>query len=332
MASSLTRVKGASPPSTVHLLPWTAVVATRHRPEPLRSMLGSLLAQEALPAELLVVDGSDPTRGETSGLCGGLRPDFEARGVELRHLRAVSRGAAPQRNEGVAVARQPAILFLDDDIVFEPKCLSRLHAALESDPRIGGANAMITNQQFARPGVAGRLVGRLVSGIPCRGLDWAGRYLGPALQMLPADDDSLPEVVEVEWLNAGCTAYRREALPDPPFPDFFTGASISEDFALSQVVRRRWRLVNARTARIFHDSQPGDHKKNVRAQAAEVAANWLRILGRVTGESRRRDRLRLAAVLVYRALGGARGSGGLRRLASVLAGYRDGWRQATMQP
>lgn len=333
MAPSLKESSPApSVPAAPVLLPCSAVIATRHRADPLRRTLDSLLAQDALPSELLVIDGSDADLGETARVCRELAPRFDARGCRLAHHRAALRGAAPQRNEGVALARERHVLFLDDDILLEPRCLARLHAALESDERIGGASAMITNQRFERPGVVGRLVGWLVSGSPCDRLEWAGRYLAPGLQMLPADDPSLPDAVPVEWINAGCTVYRREALPVPPFPDFFTGASVAEDFTLSRIVRKHWRLVNARTARIFHDSQPGEHKKDPRKQAAEVAGNWLRIMDRVTGETRRRDRLRLAVVLLYRALGNARNAGGLRRLASVLSGYRDGWKEAAKSP
>jgi len=56
--------------------------------------------------------------------------------------------------------------------------------------------------------------------------------------------------------------YRREAIPSPPFPEHFSGYSMMEDLTLSLVVGRKWKLANARTARIYHDSQPGTHKSN----------------------------------------------------------------------
>jgi GT2 family glycosyltransferase len=157
---------------------------------------------------------------------------------------------------------------MDDDIVLEPDCIERLWAALHSANDVGGANAMITNQKYHEPGAASRLVYRLLGGGP--GPEYAGRIFGPAVNLLPADREGMPEVVPVGWLNTTCTLYRRAALPDPPFASFFTGYSMMEDAALSLVVARNWKLVNARTAHIFHDTQPGKHKDDA-AQVARMA-------------------------------------------------------------
>lgn len=314
--------------------PCAGVIATRHRPEPLRRTLESTLQQQHLPTHILVVDGSDDNRLDTASVCEEFHSRFAAAGVTLTHRGATKRGAASQRNEGVATADPslPFILFLDDDILLEPHCLARLFIAARSNCQIGAVGTMISNQKFERPGQLGRFVGRLVSGISCRREHWAGRYLAPGLTMQPSDDKSLPEIVPVEWLHTTCTLYRTEALPSPPFPDFFHGGSFGEDFALSQLIRRDWKLANARTARIFHDSQPGDHKRNTKKIAAETAANWLRIMHHVTRETRRRDRARLALVLAYRAMGNAFGPAGFRNLIPTLAGYLQGWRDATARP
>jgi hypothetical protein len=117
---------------------------------------------------------------------------------------------------------------------------------------------MIVNQRYQPPGRASRLMFWLMAGRTEK--TYAGRVLGPAVNLLPEDREDLPEVVPVEWLNTTCTLYRREALPQPPFPDTFTGYSLMEDLALSLTVAKRWRLANARTARIYHDSQPGRHE------------------------------------------------------------------------
>ncbi len=50
------------------------------------------------------------------------------------------------------MASQRFIWFFDDDILFESDCVSRLWRALKSDSRVGGVNAMITNQRYGSPG------------------------------------------------------------------------------------------------------------------------------------------------------------------------------------
>lgn len=122
---------------------------------------------------------------------------------------------------------------------------------------------------------------------------FAGRIIGPAVNLLPEDRGDLPEVVPVEWLNTTCTLYRREALPHPSFDSVFTGYSMMEDVTLSVRVGRNWRLANARTARIFHDSQPGTHKADVSALAAMELVNRHYVMTQVLRRDRWRDFVRL---------------------------------------
>ncbi len=94
---------------------------------------------------------------------------------------------------------------------------------------------------------------------------YAGKCIGPAWNLLPEDKDYLPECNEVEWLNTTCTMYKMDALPDPAFDGHFKGYSLMEDLALSLQVAKKYKLYNVRNARIFHDSQPGDHKNSIMA-------------------------------------------------------------------
>jgi glycosyltransferase involved in cell wall biosynthesis len=205
--------------------------------------------------------------------------------------RAAQLGAAVQRNQGVAMATQPFIWFFDDDILFEPECVSRLWRAIQADSKLGGVNAMIVNQRYQPPGFASRTVFRLLNGKQER--SFAGRVLGPAVNLLPEDREDLPEVVSVEWLNTTCTIYRREALPSPTFDSVFTGYSMMEDLTLSLRVGRNWKLANARTARIFHDSQPGEHKADVCAMAKMELINRHYVMTKVLGRRGLLDHLRL---------------------------------------
>jgi hypothetical protein len=124
-------------------------------------------------------------------------------------------------------------------------------------------------------------------------VSYSGRVIGPAVKLLPEDRDDLPHVVRVDWLNLGCTIYRREALPDPPFDSVFAGYSLMEDLALSLRVGRRWNLANARMARIVHDSQPGPHKADIAAMAAMELVNRHYVMTEILGKRRCLDYLRL---------------------------------------
>ena len=211
--------------------------------------------------------------------------------IAIRWRRAEQLGAAVQRNQGVAAASQHFILFFDDDVLFEEHCLARLWSAIDADPRLGGVNAMITNQKYHPPGRASRMVFTILHGR--NELTFAGRIIGPAVNLAPEDRDDLPGVVPTDWLNTTCTLYRREALPNPPFNSIFTGYSIAEDVALSVRVGKNWPLANARTARIFHDSQPGAHKADVSSLAEMELVNRHYIMSKLLERNQWSDYARL---------------------------------------
>ncbi len=297
------------------VLPVSVVIPTRHRAEPLRRTFESLARQSAQPAEIVIVDASDDAA--TQKLCSDGTAGLVSR---VGWYRAVRRGAALQRNEGVAAAAHDVIGFFDDDILFEPECVSRLWAALESDPALGGVNATITNQTYSPPGRLTRVLYPLLAGRQLR--TYAGHVIGPAVNFLPEDRPHLPDVVPADWLNTTCTLYRRAALPAGPFPDHFTGYSMCEDLTLSLTVGRGWKLANARTARIFHDSQPGDHKRSHAHLAAMELVNRHFVMTRVLGRRGPGDYLRFALWEAFQVAAAA--PGGLRRVSAEFAGKLRG--------
>jgi glycosyltransferase involved in cell wall biosynthesis len=300
--------------SALTFLHMSAVVPTRNRAKALALTLDSLLKQNVLPRELIVVDGSedDQTRlvvesfsQRSMGVC------------TVKYLRTDVLGAAVQRNQGVAVATQPVIWFFDDDILFEPECVTRLWAALHSSQDVAGVNAMITNQCYQPPGRISRFMFRLMGG---QGSSFSGRVLGPAVNLLPEDRAELPEIVPVEWLNTTCTMYRREALPEPPFPRHFTGYSLMEDVTLSVIVGRKWKLANARTARIFHDSQPGSHKSDPAELAAMELVNRHYVMTHILRRRRLQDYFRLFLWEAFQLVAASAQPDSRRQIFSILRG------------
>jgi GT2 family glycosyltransferase len=298
------------------VVPISAVVATQNRAGILRRTLDSLLLQEISPAELIVVDSSEDEASKN--LITDFTSGFEAP-IAIRWCAAVRPGAAAQRNEGVALAKQPFIWFFDDDITFEPNCLYRLWKFIESDRQLGGLNAMIVNQRYQRPGTISRLMFTLMHGRAEK--TFAGKVIGPAINLLPEDRDDLPDVVPVEWLNTTCTIYRRESLPDPPFPELFGGYSLMEDLALSlNVAKRGWKLANVRTAKIFHDSQSSPQKLDVAAVATMELLNRHYVMTQVLEQRKSTDYLRLLGWEIFSILSTATTSYGRRNLRSVVKG------------
>lgn len=303
------------PPNSIQSIPLSAVIATRNRSPLLSKTLESLLRQELLPSELIVIDASDDnaTQSVIQEFAGRVGPL-----ATVSHFRADIVGAAAQRNQGVRVAGQRFIWFFDDDIVFEPHCLERLWDALQSDSQLGGVNALIANQHYRQPGTVSRVMFTLMNGR--RDKSFAGRVIGPAINLLPEDREDLPEIVPVDWLNTTCTIYRREALPNPPFPSQFTGYSLMEDLALSLEVGKKWKLANVRRARIFHDSQPADYKADELSRSCMELRNRHFIMTQVLGKHGFIDYARLALWELFSLASSMASQSGLKALPYILRG------------
>lgn len=308
------------------VLPISAVIATADRPEALAKCIETIVRQDVRIKEIVVADasGKDDTRRfcESSVLAARWPSDGDSsdENVETRlvYLRTRVRGAAPQRNEGVPAATQPFILFMDDDVELRENCLAKLWEAVISDQSIGGVSSMIVNQKYASPGIVSRLLYSIVSGE--RRETFAGRCLGPVLALLPEDREELPEVVPVEWLNTTCTLYRREALPVPVFPTHFTGYSIAEDINLSLTVGKTWKLVNARTARIYHNSGQGPYKPTGMAHSKMALLNRHYIMTKTLGRASISDYIKLLLVETFGIVTALRSPKAWLELPAVLLG------------
>jgi cellulose synthase/poly-beta-1,6-N-acetylglucosamine synthase-like glycosyltransferase len=302
-------------------VPASAVIPTRHRAAVFERTLRSLAAQSVQPKEIIVIDASDDEK--TSEASARV---VDSTGLNIQWRPARTRGAASQRNEGVALANSNVIWFFDDDILFAPLCAAKLWEALESDEGLGGVNAMIASCRYERPGRATRLVYHLIDKRAER--EWPGAVLGPGVNVMPSEDASLPDPARVQWLNTTCTLYRREALPDPPFGDHFRGYSLCEDLTLSLTMAKAgWRLANARTARIWHDSQTGDHKKDSRDLSRMELVNRYHVMASVLEKRSLRSHLELAIFEAFSMVATVRQTGHLlsrfRGKLDAIAEIRD---------
>lgn len=299
--------------ANTELFPASGIIPTRNRAATLRVTLQSISQQNFQPTEIIIIDASDTDATEKL-----LIENFEGLRSELVYLKAATRGAASQRNEGVAIARCSYILFMDDDLLFEPSCFARLFSAIVLSPSLGGVNVMFTNQKYHPPGRISASLFSLLNGKKLK--TYAGKCIGPVVNLLPEDKDELPEVVEVEWLNSGCTLYRKEALPDPPFPKFFTGYSMFEDVTISSIVGRQWKLANARTARVFHDSQPGDYKQNIFLLSKMELVNRFYVMTYVLNRRGFRNIFKFVVIELFKVASYFQNINGLRKVMPVIGG------------
>jgi GT2 family glycosyltransferase len=107
-------------------LPVTVVIPTIGRPAFMREVLEALSRSTSRPAEVVVVDQSNGSAVE------GVVAEFADLGVRVE--RCALRGHARARNRGLRAARQPCVLFIDDDCLPAADWVSTGYGLAQRDP------------------------------------------------------------------------------------------------------------------------------------------------------------------------------------------------------
>ena len=272
----------------------SVVIATRSRPDVLVRTLASIKAQSHPPNELIVVDSSPEAIAQDQNERATMA--IEAQGVKAIYRHTECSGAASQRNLGFQLSTQTYIFMLDDDVILDPSCTAYLLSSLENDPRLGAVTATITNQSYHQPSRFARVFFQFLDHRKCS--NYAGRCIGPGLTQSPDAGSQMP-VAPVEWLCGGCTLYRQSAIPSPAFPPLFEGASLCEDLYLSLEIAKNWDLGHSPKAKVFHDSQPGDHKQDVKDLARMELVNRYVFMRKQLGRHSVMDHVKFVAMMSY---------------------------------
>ena len=270
----------------------SAIIPTLNRDVILKRTLESFANQSFQPKEIIIIDAS-LNFDETKYL------NIENLKSDILHIRAIEKGGATQRNQGIAIANYPIIGFFDDDILLEADCIKILWDTLHMDRNCGGVNAVITNQTYQPPGKVSSFFYKLMGADIKTSL--AGKCIGPAINFWP-DANNQGSVNKIDWLFSGCTLYRKEALPSPVFDAHFKGYSLMEDLALSLRVGKNWILLNNSKAKIFHDSQPSDEKDNIAIMAEMDLVNRYYIMKYILMKTTYKDILRLVLQQLFGAI------------------------------
>ena len=300
------------------------VIATRNRPEPLRSTLVSIGQQTTLPSTVIIVDSSDTQdTQEVVELLASMLPYF------IRYQKSSIASAAIQRNFGVAMSDAPLICLLDDDVDLDPSFLQEIVPILadDRDERIGGISGTIVNQTYSHPRLLNRCLLRLCTW-DFRA-NWAGKVVGPAVNFLPADVPNT--LTDVEWLPTTCTVYRRSIIAKQRFCEEFVGYSFAEDLHLSTRIAKSHRLLNCSRARVYHHDLGGATHKDWKALGKSMVTNRHKIMSEVLERRSVKYHVRLFLYeVVYGSLAwlaGGVGGSRLKRLFALQSGKLAGFWQ-----
>jgi len=269
----------------------TAAVCTRNRPGQLRRALRSLVAQELVPGEILVVDNS-PADDATRRLVASEFP-------RIRYVREPVPGLDVARNRALTAATMDIVAFLDDDAVADPYWIATLSSAFADNPdaaactgrvdplaldteaqRLFEANGGMTGSQVTRRLRLPRDAGLLMGGRPAPRVAWA--------------------------LTAGCgcnlAVHRQRALALGGFDEALGAGSMAPGGEEGDLL---WRMLAAGLpvicepgARVAHE-----HRETMDALAHQLAgyqAGIVALLTKTLGRTRGQERLGVFAFLVWR--------------------------------
>lgn len=126
-------------------LPISVVIPTYRREEVLIDTLTDLLAMEEAPAEIIVVDQTESHNAEVDARLSTLHQQ----GL-IRWIRLDTPSIPHAMNRGLLAAREPIVLFLDDDIRPEPALLAAHRRAHESHANVLVAGRVIQPWEESR--------------------------------------------------------------------------------------------------------------------------------------------------------------------------------------
>ncbi|WP_285028991.1 glycosyltransferase [Mycolicibacterium sp. lyk4-40-TYG-92] len=122
----------------------TVIVATRDRPDPLRTCLRTLLAVDYPKFEVLVVD-NDPSSDETQTL---IADEFARR---VRYVREDRRGLSWAHNRGLNETTTDIVAFADDDVIVDPGWLTAIAEGFASGEDVGCVTGLILPSELETP-------------------------------------------------------------------------------------------------------------------------------------------------------------------------------------
>lgn len=234
------------------------VICTRNRPSDMKRCLESLLLQERLPFNVLIVDSSDGKEteelaGEYAGMISSLNYVHTLPGLTIQRNIALD-----ELSEDIEVVH-----FIDDDVEMEPAYILQIMRAFEGDSTLVGAGGLIKGGNRTRARLFARLGGR-DSIIP-------GRVLATGFNI---GAHETPFDVDVEWLPGCSMSFRTKMIAGLKFDEGRTGYAIGEDADFGLRALTRGTLRHVHSARLHHHQSPVNRHKRPLLVRMAVAHRW----------------------------------------------------------
>jgi GT2 family glycosyltransferase len=230
----------------------SVIICTRNRFEDFQMTLSSLMLQNRLPDELVVIDSSDAI-----DLDGYLKSADLPVAVKYIHSKP---GLTLQRNIGIRNSEGDLLFFFDDDMEFDANYLVRVEAVFARDIQgeIGAVGGRISNLFDNQPMTFRYQIERLIFSLIrfIFGLDGFGsgrfRFSG-----MPTYSPALEGGKYIECLSGGLMAFRREVFDKIKFDESLPNYGLMEDVDISkQTLDAGYKIYYETSATLLHNESP----------------------------------------------------------------------------
>jgi GT2 family glycosyltransferase len=219
----------------------TIIIPTKDRPDEVRRLLSSIIAQDYVPLQIIIVDGGQRE-------VAGIPKEFPS--LKIDHIRVLPPSLTAQRNAGIrAVSHESeVVIFFDDDVVLADGALRKMVSFLAGSPaEVGGAGFNLTNETYRRPSVF-EILFMVNADVPCM-------VLRSGFQ---SRISCLENTSRVDWLPGCAMAWKKDVFRDFMFDERFSGYARYEEVDFSYRVGKRYDLYIVAEAKAQHLSRVED--------------------------------------------------------------------------
>ena len=217
-------VKGGLP------LDFSVVIPTCNRATKLKILLISILEQEILPKEVIIVDQSDNRL--TFNVANEIKERFSKMKILLKYFHISQKNGSRARNLGINHSTGEIVFFIDDDVRPFRNYTKNILKVYESRPDAIGVQGLITDPKVLLnlKSPAGRLENQISKTF------FLSHYQENTWTIMPSINDVFPfplaTIISTQRLQ-GCCSYRRKILDAFRYDENLEGWSFLEDFDLS---------------------------------------------------------------------------------------------------
>ena len=235
------------------------IICTKDRPDDMKRLLTSVRTQSLRPEKIINDDGLDK-------LIKNILPEFEDLNLEYTDVRPPS--LPKQRNVGISMLPDHAnwVGFLDDDLELKENSLEMvMKAGKKTDfkKELVGIAMIINDVPYPKFNI--------FRGLFFLDAPKGGSFTYSGSPTMYRDIDS---TVEVEWLSGGVTFWKKKALDEFKFDEWFSGTGYMEDIDFSYRVSRKYSLASCGEARCYHYHHPIPVEKIKTLGTWQVTSWW----------------------------------------------------------